>query len=168
MKKLFFLFAAILMAANLIAQEQTPILECHGNTYFYGREAMTQRQMLDWYAQHNCQAAYLHFSKAQKMTNAGWVFLGLAASCYIGDIVCTGIASFDPNCDYQKMRAAEYGCIVGSLAFTGACVPLLVVGHRRMHRSVDVYNASCASTAKAEPYWTLQASNNGLGLAMNF
>ena len=166
MKKFFFLFAAILMAANLIAQEQTPILECHGNTYFYGREAMTQRQMLDWYAQHNCQAAYLQFEQGQKMANAGWACLGVSAACHVGLWACLGIAMYG-EADFEKLMWASYGLAAGHAAFGAACIPLLIVGHHKMHGSVDRYNVSC-SMAKAQPYWSVQASNNGLGLALNF
>ena len=166
MKKVFFLFAAILMAANLIAQEQTPILERHGNTYFYGREAMTQRQMLDWYAQHNCQAAYLQFSKGQKMANAGWACLGVSAACMVGEFTCLGLL-IGGTCDPANIMYSMYGLAVGESVFGAACIPLLIVGHRKMHTSVDRYNLTCP-TAKAQPYWSVQASNNGLGLALNF
>ncbi|MBO4690110.1 MAG: hypothetical protein J5621_04480 [Paludibacteraceae bacterium] len=176
-KKVFILFAVAMMAANLFAQEvvspeqfsqqQSVVLERHGNTYFYGRDAMTQRQMLDWYAQHNCQAAYLQFSKGQKMATAGWACLGVAAGCHVGLWTCYGMFVFGDNYDGIKLLQSAYGLAVGAGAFTAACIPLLIVGHRKMHNSVDIYNSHC-DMAKVQPYWSLQASNNGLGLALNF
>ena len=52
-------------------------------------------------------------------------------------------------------------------AFEIASIPLLVIGYRRMHTSTDVYNVACA-TAQAQPFWTIQASEQGFGLALNF
>lgn len=56
---------------------------------------------------------------------------------------------------------------IGAAALEIASVPLLAVGYRRMHTSLEVYNVAC-TTAQVKPYWTIQASDNGLGLALNF
>lgn len=179
MKKVLFLFAAIMMTANLFAQEQEALLECHGNTYFCGKEAMSRRQMLDWYAQRNCQAAYMQFAKGQRMANAGWAFLGIGVAMDLGSAVCAGMyvyktVDYCVNSSSSTKESELYGYLASSIglgvvggAFELACVPLLVVGYHKMHSSVDVYNVSC-SLAKTQPYWSIQSSKNGLGLALNF
>ena len=179
MKKVLFLFAAVLMTANMIAQEQNAMLERYGNTYYYGRDAMSQRQMLDWYAQQNCQAAYLQFAKGQRMAATGWTFLGLGVAMHIGSAVCGGMSVYKTwdyygNSSSTTKSSEMYGLVAASIglgvvggAFELACVPLLVVGYHKMHSSVDTYNVSCP-TAQTQPYWTIQSSSNGLGLALNF
>ena len=178
MKKLFLLLVVAMMAVGIKAQEQASRLVCDGNTYIYGGVEMSQSQMLDWYAQHNCQAAYDHFQKGLKMIRAGWTFLGIGAALDLGAITCGVIYLADVYSpkkapakarayNIDPMQAAAVGLGVGALAFELACVPLLVVGYHKMHSSVNVYNVSC-STAQVRPYWTLQASGNGLGLAYKF
>ena len=164
-------------------------LICEGNTYYYNGQAMDQGDMLEWYARQNCQAAYEQFSSARKMTIAGWVFLGIGAAMEVGAGVCAATYLWqryeagessqsssanrlttwqrNPNYTPNPLRSAAIGLTVSALAFEAACVPLLVVGYHKMHSSVDVYNEECV-TAQSRPYWTLQASANGLGLALNF
>ena len=190
MKRLFFMLTAVLMTVVATAQEQPTVvaqptqLVCSGNTYFYGgKEVMNKNQMLDWYARHNCQAAYNQFAKGQKLAKAGWVCLGIGAALDLGSLV-SGIIYFTNTYGSSDKKApataspaytfpddpayiAAVSLGLGALAFEIACIPTLVVGYHKMHSSVDVYNVSCA-TANVRPYWTLQASSNGLGLAMKF
>lgn len=173
MKKLFILLAACMMAASMMAQEQqvvyvqSPQLVRSGNTYYYGsHEVMNKRQMLDWYAQHNCQAAYDEFAKGYKTAKAGWALLGIGLGLDVGSIVSSVLYITNPtNLTYRNVTL---GLALGALAFEIACIPTIAVGYSKMHSSVDVYNVTCSSTAHVRPSWTLQASSNGLGLAMKF
>ena len=181
MKRLLIILAAAMMAAGAMAQvvESTPRLVCISNTYYYGKEVMTQRQMLDWYAQQNCQAAYDQFAKGRGLAIAGWSCLGVGLALDIS--VCVGYLStigYKYSAKSPK-RALVYSgssdskpniltaLALGATALEIASVPLLIIGYQRMHSSVDVYNVACA-TAQTQPYWTIQASENGLGLAWNF
>jgi hypothetical protein len=179
MKRLFIFLAAAMMAAGAMAQvvETTPQLVCISNTYYYGRTTMNSRQMLDWYAQQNCQAAYDQFAKGRKMAIAGWSCLGVGAAldlslgaCYIAALSSSKNAAKSPAkiIRYSSSEPILF-TIVGmtATAFEIASIPLLVIGYKRMHTSVDVYNYAC-TTAQTQPYWTIQASDNGLGLALNF
>ena len=184
MKRIFIFLAAVVMTVCALAQDMTPTdaprLTCIGNTYYYGKNAMSQRQMLDWYAQQNCQAAYDQFAKGRKMTIAGWSCLGVGAAL---DLTAgtTYLAAVGMNAS-RKLPAKAPARIIayssnepilftilamGATAFEIASIPLLVIGYRRMHTSADVYNVACA-TAQAQPYWTIQTSEQGLGLALNF
>lgn len=166
------------------------ILTRDGNTYFYAEEEMSPKEMQEWFARRNCLAAYEQFQSARKMATAGWVFLGIGAAMDLGAAACIGVMTYNrygtsniqsrqapawsknPNYTPDPLRDAAIGLTVGAIAFEAACIPLLVVGYHKMHSSVDIYNTEC-NTASAQsrqqmPYWTLQASGNGLGLALNF
>ena len=175
MKKSFILLVAAMMAVSVMAQEQPAAarthLVCGGNTYYYGsQEVMKKNQMLDWYARHNCQAAYDQFAEGLKIAKAGWACLGIGLGLDVGGIVAASLFVIDSNSTKKTSAPAYIAAIslsVGAAAFEIACIPTLIVGYHKMHHSVDVYNVSCA-TAKVRPYWTLQASENGVGLAMKF
>ena len=141
---------------------------------------MSQRQMLDWYAQQNCQAAYNQFAKGRKLAIAGWSCLGVGAAldltagaCYLSVLGMnssknSGAKSPAKVIAYSSNEPVLFTLLaMGATAFEIASVPLLVIGYRRMHTSADVYNVACA-TAQVQPYWTIQASEQGLGLALNF
>ena len=187
MKKLCFLIATTLLATNMMAQSERVV--CIGNTYYCGKEAFEHDQMLEWYAQHNCQAAYDRFLQGQKLAKAGWICLGIGAGLDLGATACTCAYLIQKNFgngEYSKaparanVRRSSYSNVsddplliaatalsVGAAAFEIACIPTLVVGYHKMHTSADVYNVLNA-TAQTRPYWTLQASSNGLGLAYKF
>ncbi len=180
MKRLLIILAAAVMAVGAMAQvvESAPRLVCIGNTYYYGKNAMSQRQMLDWYAQQNCQAAYDQFAKGRKMAIAGWSCLGVgvamdltAGACYLAAV---GMSSSRSNkapakvISYSSNEPVLFTLLaMGATAFEIASIPLLVIGYKRMHTSADVYNVAC-TTAQTQPYWTIQASEQGIGLALNF
>lgn len=177
MKRLFYVLVTAMMAVNVMAEEQPKVAEksaqlvCIGNTYYYGsQEVMNKRQMLDWYARHNCQAAYDQFDKGRKLAIAGWACLGIGLAMDVGCIVSGALFVYGPNSTKKVSDPAYIAsmCLgVGAFAFEIACVPTLIVGYHKMHHSVDVYNIAC-KTASIRPYWTLQASSNGIGLAMKF
>ena len=80
MKRLFFIIAAtLMMTANLMAEDvmSNTRLVCIDNTFYYGKQVINKDQILNWYAQQNCQAAYNQYKKGQKMATAGWICLGI-------------------------------------------------------------------------------------------
>lgn len=181
MRRVLFILTAALMSVVAMAQEKPAVaakgtlLVCSGNTYYYGeKEVMKKSQMLDWYARHNCQQAYDQFSQGLKLAKAGWACLGIGVGLDLGAIAAgvvyinsakSGGSQAIPVDNPAYIAAMCLGA--GALAFEIACIPTLAVGYSKMHSSVDVYNVCCKTTA-IRPYWTLQASSNGLGLAMKF
>ena len=184
MKKLLSFAIAILLSVNLMADNE---LRCMNNRYYYGSESISQSEMLDWYAQHNCQAAYDQFAKGQKMMKTGWALLGVGVAL---DIAATGCAIRGLTTMVCPVRDSETSQkpaseetytlntqqklfisagVIGTAAFACevACIPTLVIGYHKMHDSANVYNTMC-TTAKAKPYWSVQTSPNGLGLALKF
>ena len=177
MKNLLIILSAAMIAVNVMAQEQPQAaakgaqLVCSGNTYYYGtQEVMNKRQMLDWYARHNCQEAYNQFAKGRNLAKAGWTCLGLGLALDVAGVVSAGMFLALSASEQTANHPAYISMIclsVGAAALEIACIPTLIVGYHKMHHSVDVYNVRCA-TAKVQPYWAIQASSNGLGLAMKF
>jgi hypothetical protein len=196
MKRLFILFAAAIMTVGVMAQETTqtaPIgnagahLYCIDNTYYYAGQTIEKDQILNFYAQQNCQAAYDQFVNGQKLATAGWVLLGVGGALDIGAAICYSsmlAQRYSPSSGSSKMpgkrlaNSSDYSLDdpayvamvmlgIGGAACEIACIPCLVVGYHKMHSSADIYNA-LHSTAQVQPYWAIQASTNGLGLALHF
>ena len=102
----------------------------------------------------------MQFTSGRKTANAGWA---LMATGLMADLVGTIIVVKAKNVSGPGAVLMGIG---GALEI--ACIPTIAVGYSKMHRSVDVYNASCKSTASVQPYWAVQASSNGIGLAYHF
>lgn len=173
MKKLLFVLVAILLAAPMMTNSAQAQLRIDGNTYFYGNKELSNSELLQFYADQNCQAAYNQYVKGQRVSKTGWAFLGIGGALGVagGAIVASNIITNN----YTKVKdmfsgdLGTAGLILGltGTAFELASIPCLVVGYRKQHTSVDVYNVECAK-ASLRPTWSLQSSANGLGVAMNF
>ena len=118
-----------------------------GNKYTYN--GMTMKG--DIYAnflKNNCADAYRLYDHGRKVSTAGWVLLGVGVGLDLG------FSWWLPYSGY-----------VG-LACEIACIPTLIVGYTQMHRSADLFNSACVGNSQA--YWSVTASENGIGLALNF
>jgi len=140
-----------------------------GNTYFCDGKSMNKQEYVDFLYSRN-PAAWAKAQNGYKLATAGWTLLGVGAGlqviCYTGVLIglCgTGTASYIATMGIPVWAACNY---IG-MCCEIACVPTLIVGYTRMHRSADIYNISC-TTAQARPYWSVQAGQNGIGLALNF
>ena len=131
-----------------------------GNTYYYGDKVMNKQVTLEWFEDEKCTTAYSQFLSGMRTANAGWA---LMASGLMLDLVGTIIALKGKT---STTIGATLMGIGGALEI--ACIPTIAVGYSKMHQTVNVYNASCRKTAEVKPYWSVQASNNGIGLAYNF
>lgn len=198
MRKLFILLAATMMAVSAMAQDaqitaappqaagssseqvasEAPhvrrmILERSGNTYYYGDKKMNRYQMLDWYAQQNCRAAYEGFRSGFKVANAGWICFGLGigssiagAGCIIGSGITVTQAQSATNLPPLAYAGAALSAVGGLLEV--ASIPCLIVGYVRMHESVHTYNADHGYARNPQPYFAIQSGQSGLGLALHF
>jgi len=63
------------------------------------------------------------------------------------------------------MNAWTISYVTGVAMFI-ASFPTLVAGYARKYRSVDTFNLACRPEPTA--YWSIQADENGLGLALHF
>ena len=118
-----------------------------GNTYTYNGVTM-KGDMYANFLKNNCAEAYKLYTHGHEVSTAGWVLLGVGVGLDIG------FSWWLPYSGY-----------IG-LACELACIPTLIVGYTQMHRSVDLFNSACVGNAQA--YWSVTASENGVGLALNF
>ena len=169
-----------------------PELTRVGNTYFAGDEKMQRTQMLNWYADKNCQQAYEQFKKGNQCYMAGWTLMAFGTAFEIIGLGCTfGWLGKSVNRVVDDIKDASQGnledanrskkvsskdpVLLAGVSFMVigmpcviACGPLIKAGKRQMYGSVDVYNVTCRKRAWANPSWQLQSSQDGLGLAIRF
>lgn len=131
-----------------------------GNTYMYGDLVMNKDAYKTWLAEQNCPAAYKQFNSGYYTASAGWFMMVMGLALDLGSIA---VYATNKN---QNSAAIAMGVVGGCLEI--ACIPTLIVGYSKMHKSVDVYNASCKTASATQSYWAIQASSNGLGLAYHF
>ena len=132
-----------------------------GNTYYYDNQVMNKQATLEWLSTQNCPAAYEQFRSGMRTASAGWALMatGLMADL-VGTLILLTRGKSVPTVGHILVG------IGGALEI--ACIPTIAVGYSKMHQTVNVYNVSCRTTAQVKTYWSLQASNNGVGLAYNF
>ena len=94
---------------------------------------------------------------AIKLLVAGWVLFSVGVGADIGTLISYFIVG--------RNTANTVSGIIG-LGCEIACIPTLIVGYTKKHRSVDIFNSSCANR-KSVAYWSINASQNGLGIAYN-
>lgn len=132
-----------------------------GNTYIYGDLIMNKREMDEWLQEQNCIAASSLFSRGLTTAYAGWALM-------VGGLSLDLIATI-MNFTAKKQNLTEIHALwIAAGALEIACIPTIAVGYTKMHNSVNVYNVSCRTTAEVQPYWTIQASAHGIGLALKF
>lgn len=56
--------------------------------------------------------------------------------------------------------------LVLAMPFVFASIPTIYIGYGRMGDAIDMFNLS--QTTAPQAYWTIQGSQNGLGLALHF
>ncbi|GEM_PF-1156871 len=144
-----------------------------GNTYFLGNQAMDKKAYIR-FLETNCPAAWQKANSGYKTATAGWCLLGIGAGLEIGGVIgviATAGSMVNGTTD-DSMTAVNSTLGLAALYYVGAfsivaSIPTIAVGYAKMHNSVDVYNVAC-TTAQVRPYWSIQTSKNGVGLAYNF
>lgn len=118
-----------------------------GNRYYYNGEEM-RGEVYANFLKNNCADAYRLYQHGKGVSTAGWILLGVGVGLDLG------LAWWVPYSGYV------------ALACEIACIPTLIVGYTQMHRSAEIYNTSCIVNSQA--YWSINASQNGIGIALNF
>lgn len=175
------------------SKQKLPKLEKVDNKLYYaGKEEIKRKDLLEFYAKHNCDAAYKEYKKGRDCVIAGWVLFGagtgMAVSglgCIIGGVVGAVNTAFGAaaqasggqvdegsvNSMYKNYDAVVAGAVLMGIGIPCqiACIPCLKIGYRKVNKSANIYNIECAKvTTQARPYWSFQSSGNGLGMAFNF
>ncbi len=184
MKKVV-LFFMVLMAAFVQAQEVTPAaastpeatpavtpvvtsanpLYRAGELYYYG-ETVMEKKAYARFLQESCPLAYEQYRKGYKTATAGWVLLGAGLGIDVAACITLLTTKKDlksaatSRTAFNTLAAVALGCEI-------ACIPTLCVGYSQMHNSVDIFNAAC-HTRRSQAYWSVNASENGIGVAYNF
>jgi len=172
-------------------KKMKPELTRVGNTYFAGNEKMKRMQMEEWYAKQNCEQARDQFKKGNQMFMAGWTLMAFGTAFEIIGLGCTfgwvgksvdrvvdditDTASGKPTSKRSEKISPKDPMLLAGASFMAiglpcviACGPLTKVGKKKMYGSVDVYNVTCRKRAWVQPTWSVQSSQNGLGMAINF
>lgn len=170
MKKITFLMIMLVMATTaLTAQEvatlggnNATLLQPAGSYIYYGDQVMTKKECAEFLSTRN-QPAYEKFQSGLKCTQAGWWTLGAGLAV---DLAGSILVAFVPEEGNDAMSWAGISCIVaGGLAII-ASIPTIYIGYGRMDNAIDMFNVSQATAPRA--YWSVQGSENGIGLALHF
>lgn len=118
-----------------------------GNRYHYNGMEMRGGVYAN-FLKNNCTEAYTKYQKGKTVSTVGWILLGVGVGLDLG------FAWWAPYTGY-----------IG-LACEIACIPTLIVGYNQMHSSADIFNLACGRSSMVS--WSVTASGNGIGLALNF
>lgn len=170
MKKIVFVMTMLVMAATaLTAQEvatlggnNATLLQPAGSYIFYGDQVMNKKECAEFLSTRN-QPAYEKFQSGLKCTQAGWWTLGAGLAV---DLAGSLLVAFVPEGGNDAMSWAGISCIVAGGLAVIASIPTIYIGYGRMDNAIDMFNVSQATAPRA--YWTVQGSENGVGLALHF
>ena len=128
--------------------------------YTYGATQMDEKAFR-MFMQKNNRQAYLKYMQSEQLIYAGWGTLGG------GTLLCVTGTIIMVCCDYDLLWDCGF-----PLTFIGACatiagIPLLSVGYTRQKNAIKMFNEQ-NSVQEPELSLNLQASQNGIGLALSF
>ena len=128
-----------------------------GEKYLYLGETYKSKQMPELLSQLNYKAGSLQFNQGKKMTNYGWLSLGIGLA-----LDATGVVLI-----YGLEEDFGIAFLLTGGLLESASIPLFIVGYFRMHNAVDEYNQYARSN-QSKTYWSINVSPRGLGVAYNF
>lgn len=164
MKRAFLLLMSIAaMMSSIRAQTMTSnLIIRNGNTYVTGGQIMKPGVQADndyaRFLEGRCPAAYVQFEQGRRTAVAGWVLMGIGLGCDIGSYVWA-LLDLGYTAGSSAVGYIGLGCEL-------ACIPTLIVGYTKMHHSADTYNAMMYQ--RPVSYWSINADENGIGLAYHF
>ena len=158
------------------------MIEKKGDYYWLGDTRMDEEQYFA-YIQKNCEAAWDSYRLGNRLWRAGFGLLGAGGGIWLTGLIvtCTTMGTYtytynvntgqiynsSLKVNWDQYYAGVSLLAIGSAALT-ASVPLIVVGAIKRNNSHNVYNEECAPKNTAALSLDLQASQNGLGLALKF
>ena len=173
MKKILFLMMMLVVAtAATEAQEigttvssgnNATLLQPAGSYIYYGDQALNLKQCVDFLSTRH-QPAYEKFQSGYKCYQAGWGLFGAGLGV---DLIGSMIFAFAPEEGNDAMFYSGIACLGVGVAALLASLPTVFVGYARLNDGLNMFNMS-QNAAKPQAYWTIQGSQNGLGLALHF
>jgi len=151
-----------------------PIITKEGDVFYANGYKMTWEQYL-MFIQENCQEAYNSYKTGKKLQLIGWnLFAYGAIGTGIGGLLTgIGINALNPNSrDYAPelgfgMSIPGIFLIAAGASSLIASIPCLIISTKKRNHSYEVYNEVCAKHPVTLEF-DVQASQNGIGLAMKF
>lgn len=143
-------------------------------SYLYENQLMNEREYKQ-FLKLNCENAYKEFNTGQTYVITGWTLFSVC-------IPATTVASFgwishigwgtppDIRKTEEHKRMVRQGMTSFAfipISFAGfvASIPLLTIGYKKKHNSVETFNSQCNNpTAEIK----LQMSDYGVGMAIRF
>ncbi|MCQ2347236.1 MAG: hypothetical protein MJZ92_04830 [Paludibacteraceae bacterium] len=136
------------------------------NRYAYDDIVMNAKTMAQ-FLKNNCPAAYSKYMSGKKLKGAGWGVFSAGLVMTAGGAAMMGVwEDHHPYGDYTLEGAGISLVCIGSISMAAVSIPLLGVGYHRTNHAHEIFNEQCATPEKLT--LNLQASQNGLGLALNF
>lgn len=165
MKKILFVMVLALMATTAIKAQNNnaTLLQPAGSYIYYGDQALNLKQCVDFLSTRH-QPAYETFQSGYKCYQAGWGLFGAGLGM---DLVGSLIFAFAPEEGNAAMLYSGIACLGIGAAAVLASVPTIFIGYARLNDGIDQFNMS-QSGAAPQAYWTIQGSQNGIGLALHF
>lgn len=145
--------------------------------YTYGATQMDEKAFRIFMQKNNRQA-YLKYMQSNQMIYAGWGTLAGGALCLAAMGVCIEKENFwhseywrNDNDSYREKSDDYYSAWIALVSIGSAAVatsvPLLCVGYTRQKNAIKMFNEQNSIQEPALSL-NLQASQNGIGLALSF
>jgi len=182
MKKFILIFVLVVTAISANAQQTTnyPVVR-NGNTYLTDEGAMNKRAFLG-YLQSRDAIAYNSFRSGYNLSQVGWGLFGagLGLEAISVPMLMAGLAqgtttyvsesqdaiALVTNVTSLRTTAVLTMAVGDAMATSGAIC--LIVGYVRMHHAADTYSLTHARQQQPAVALGLQASRDGIGLAIRF
>ena len=155
----------------------TNVLERHSKSeqklmgvkeYTYGNMQMDEKAFQK-FLQSNNRSAYMTYMKGQKLKTAGWWVFGSGATLLTLGSAMFVFAEFGPvdEWSYFPLIDASYAMLSIGATATIVSIPLFGIGARHRNKTaIDIFNEQ--NSTQSQLTLNLQASQNGIGLALNF
>ena len=155
----------------------TNVLERHSKSeqklmgvkeYTYGNMQMDEKAFQK-FLQSNNRSAYMTYMKGQKLKTAGWWVFGSGATLLTLGSAMFVFAELGPvdEWSYFPLIDASYAMLSIGATATIVSIPLFGIGARHRNKTaIDIFNEQ--NSTQSQLTLNLQASQNGIGLALNF
>ena len=151
---------------------QVALFTMDDDIYFLGDRKFTETEYLA-FVQENCQPAYEAFMKGAKLRKTGWQLLASGLPILTAGVVLCGVGvGIGRTQNNPQLRNGLYisGAILTTVG-TGlsiGSIPCLIVGSVKKNNSYEVYNEECAPKQTATLDFSIQTTENGIGMAIRF
>lgn len=134
------------------------------NGYGYGNVHMDENTY-GAFVKRTCPAAAQLYDKGATEVKIGAGCVGASLGLLVGLCIVelAFVSSYEPWLDTYALAIG-----IPSLACAAVGVPLWIVGANNVKKSVNVFNTQCGQSQNPPITVSLNASQNGIGLALNF